>query len=65
MDIKHIIVKDIKLPGNAELHHFKNSYGTDYSAIYKDGTEIFSCEIDKEYSMIKYYNMTQRIHETY
>lgn len=65
----HIIVKDIKLPKNAELHRFKNDKGVDCSAIYVDGKQILVGNTENEYFIIKQYEILQRyinaIYETY
>lgn len=54
-DSSHVIVREIKLPGHGELHRFRNAQGNLLSAIYVDGTEVFSCERNRESSMISYW----------
>ena len=61
----HQIV-DIELKDGAELHRFDNVCGVAYSAIYLDGREVFSCERERESSMIVYWQKSNlgKIKET-
>jgi hypothetical protein len=54
-DSEHIVVACPSLKVG-ELHRFKNAAGVDYSAVYIDGMEVYSCERDQEKGMIKIAN---------
>jgi hypothetical protein len=54
-DTKHIVV-DCPSLNVGELHRFKNAAGVEYSAIYIDGVEVYSCERDRENGMINFVN---------
>lgn len=56
----YIVVKGVEVRGGGELHRFKNNAGELWSAIYVDGTEMFSCPSYKEAAMIKYWNSMHR-----
>lgn len=61
MDNEHEIVEEVKLSGNAKLHRFINACGTEYSAIYENDYEIFSCERSREDAMIQCYNDMEKM----
>lgn len=46
-------VFDAGLGNNAFLHRFLNGANVEYSAIYQDGEEIWSCERGHEADMLK------------
>lgn len=56
LDSVHEIIEDVILGGNAKLHRFLNGGGAPYSAIYRNGVEVWSCERNHEAKMIKDWN---------
>lgn len=55
-DSKHEIVKDVELRFNGVLHRFVNKGGAQYSAIYIDDYEEWSCEREHEAQMVREWN---------
>lgn len=49
-------VFDVGLENNAFLHRFLNCADTEYSAIYQNGEEVWSCERSREEAMLKSWN---------
>ena len=56
-DYPHVVVKEVDLPGNAELHRFVNGGGVKCSAIYVNGEEmLWHYSIDEE-RLLAYWNL--------
>lgn len=55
-DSKHEIAEDVILAENAFLHRFNNKAGVPYSAIYVDGSEIWSIDRTREELMVSAWN---------
>lgn len=60
-DSKHEIVDGI-LKGGGKLHRFVNRSGVEYSAIYVNGFEVWSCEREHEAKMLKDWNAMRSVY---
>lgn len=61
-DSQHEIINGVKLRNDGVLHRFINAGGVQYSAIYIDDFEVWSCEREHESQMIDDWNKTDDTH---